>query len=522
MSQKKWSKLTDMDKRYIHKHYIENIDQNHEDRQNYLAEKFGVSKRTIRRWLNWMNITNKQNSLYDNVQFYNATMRRVERAKTYFVCWEQNATPIHEGLWRNMMAYADKLEAQPIVVLGRYQNPTSIWRDKIYNEGWSTTTEPYQFASRITLHKNLEILADLRVRPTAVNPLSGLANITGPKSGIIAHPKFHLETLPILRGYHEKILATSGSITIPNYTDSKSGVKGESKHKLGFSIVEIKDEDHFYFRQVEAEDDGSFYDLYSRVENGKIYKNKSLLGVVFGDTHVGEHDPIVKEVNDKLLSLFEVDNFVFHDIADGRSVSSYAERDPLEKYKRYKEGGHCIYTELSELKEFLESFNVEGNKYVVRSNHDDRFDRYISSADWKKDITNAEAYMEIARVLLSGDAPNGYIPFFIENHVVGNYTCLSRNESLRIGKYEVGQHGDIGLSGKRGSKNSYNKIDLPMIMAHLHTTFRRDDLIWVGTNTRKYLSYVRGPSDWSQSNAIIHPNGVAQQLIISDGDYTIQ
>ena len=74
-------------------------------------------------------------------------------------------------------------------------------------------------------------------------------------------------------GYPNKILLSTGACTVKNYTDSKSGKKGEFHHMLGFIIVELDGED-FHIRQVNADDNGNFYDLFSRVKDGKVKKNK--------------------------------------------------------------------------------------------------------------------------------------------------------------------------------------------------------------------------------------------------------
>src|SRR5690606_35710974 len=113
-------------------------------------------------------------------------------------------------------------------------------------------------------------------------------NLTGLNTGIIGHPKMHFEAASMPKSYKKKAMLTTGAITLPNYTESRIGIRGESKHKLGFSIVEIKDEEIFYIRQVEAEENGSFYDLKYRWDGEKISKySERALGVVLGDTHIG-------------------------------------------------------------------------------------------------------------------------------------------------------------------------------------------------------------------------------------------
>src|SRR5690606_25593541 len=147
--------------------------------------------------------------------------------------------------------------------------------------------------------------------------------------------------------------------------------------------------------------------------------------------------------------------------------------------------------------------NKRKNSYIVNSNHDTRFSRYIQSMDWKKDIANSEMYMKMASALLSGEADKGIIPWIISQHFDDDiYHCLEVDESLIIGKYEAGMHRHQGSNGSRGGLNQVSKIEIPAITAHSHTTSRIDDTFIVATNTKYDLGYNVGPSNWLQSNVI--------------------
>jgi len=124
----------------------------------------------------------------------------------------------------------------------------------------------------IKLIKDFESLHDgdlkqIGLQPTAVNPMSGFEGLTGHQSCIIGHPKVQLKSLPVLEGYHIKVMMTTGACTVANYSDTKAGKKGEFHHVLGFAFVEIRDNDIFYMRQITATDDGSFINLNHKVVN---------------------------------------------------------------------------------------------------------------------------------------------------------------------------------------------------------------------------------------------------------------
>jgi hypothetical protein len=79
----------------------------------------------------------------------------------------------------------------------------------------------------------------------------------------------YIEMIPVLDSTNQNDV-NHGAITKSNYTDSKSGKVGDFHHTLG-SIVEIKDDETFFVRQVTADDkSGDFSDLYNRVSDGNV------------------------------------------------------------------------------------------------------------------------------------------------------------------------------------------------------------------------------------------------------------
>ena len=84
-------------------------------------------------------------------------------------------------------------------------------------------------------------MSDVKIQPTATNPMSGLAGMSGVNSCVFGSPKVQLEMIPVLEGNKPKMMLTTGAVTLMNYTDSKSGKKGEFHHVFGFAIVEIKE-----------------------------------------------------------------------------------------------------------------------------------------------------------------------------------------------------------------------------------------------------------------------------------------
>src|SRR5699024_1161200 len=116
--------------------------------------------------------------------------------KIMFFTWAQNNTPVNKNLLKNMEAFAKKLNASISVIAGRYRNPTSQWTThQSDNEFWDSSVIKYLDAARHVVHDKMTIMSDVKIQPTAVNPLSGLYGLSKGNSCIFGHPKVHLEVL---------------------------------------------------------------------------------------------------------------------------------------------------------------------------------------------------------------------------------------------------------------------------------------------------------------------------------------
>jgi hypothetical protein len=332
--------------------------------------------------------------------------------------------------------------------------------------------------------------------------------------------------IPVLQDCMPKMMITTGACTEKNYTDSKSGKKGEFHHTLGFVIVEIKDKDIFFTRQVTADEDGNFYDLYNRVEYD-MNKSKSIItdvtsisALILGDLHYGQHDEVVIKKTIEMMKKIKPDHVVLHDVFDGLSINHHEANDPFAQYKKEADGTNSLKNEIDAMLQGLEVFK-DYNVTVVRSNHDDFLDRWLKNTDWRKANTmkNSIEYMEYSYLLLRGEAPNGIIPYLI-NKKYPQMKTLGRNDSFVVNSWELGQHGDIGSNGSRGSLLQFRKLNTKIVVGHYHSPGRKDGALSVGTSTKLRVNYNMGPSSWLQSHVIIHNDGKAQHINFVNGQFT--
>ncbi len=495
-----------------------NRDLTWDQRMKSLSDLIGKSERTIQKWISKLGITEK--ALTESPQYIRAKERKFDKKKKRFIItWAQNDTPVHEDFVVNMEAYAREIDADIHVIAGRYKNPTSVFADKSYDT-WSDRIAGYLDANRHEVHKHMWIMSDVKIQPTAVDPMTGLQGMSGINSCVFGSPKVHMETIPVLEGNLPKMMMTTGACTLKNYTDSKSGKKGEFHHTLGFVVVEIKDSNTFFARQVTATDDGDFCDLYYKVEDGEVSKINSVAAAILGDLHYGQHDERVISKTLELFKNLKPEHVVLHDVFDGLSINHHESKDPFIQYQREMDGSNSLRSEVDAMLNGLKSFE-DYNVVIVRSNHDDFLDRWLKGTDWRKASTmkNSIEYMEYSALLLKGQAPNGVIPYLIKEKYP-KYKTLGRSDSFVIKGWELGQHGDIGSNGSRGSLLQFRKLNTKMVVGHYHSPGRKDGALAVGTSTKLRVNYNIGPSGWLQSHVIIHQDAKAQHINFIKGEFT--
>ena len=513
--------LTEGDKEQIRQIYID-PNLTWDERTSKLKTFFGVtSERSVRR--NLVALGFKERAPEESFEFMEAKKKKLDKSKSiYIISWAQNNTPLHTPFFKNMEAYAKHHNASIHVIAGRYKNPTSVFQDKD-EEVWAPELleKGYLDAARHDIHQFLTVLGNIKTQPTAINPLEGFESFTGDKSCIVGHPKMHLKMVPILESYVQKMMVTTGACTKENYTDSKAGKRGEFNHSYGFVIVEIKNKEIFFIRQVTADAKGNFNDLYFNVTDGKVKKNNKIASLIMGDIHVGDHDEkVIKSTLNVLCKKLHPGNIVMHDIFNGHSISHHELHDPFIQYERDVTGTNSLKRELDEMLDWLEQFKGY-NVVVVPSNHNDVVDKWLRSSDSKimRASKNYLLFTEFSSLIMQKKAPKGIIPYVI-NQRFPKIKCLGRDESFRIKGFELGVHGDIGASGSRGSMTQYRKLNTKTITGHSHQPVRLDGALSVGTSTKLRVSYNKGQSAWLHSHVIIHDDGKAQHVNFIKGEFT--
>jgi len=100
------------------------------------------------------------------------------------------------------------------------------------------------------------------------------------------------------------------------------------------------------------------------------------------------------------------------DVADGMPVNPHEKENYVLRVQRYNEGKHlvsdAIECVLDTIQKIKDAFN-DSEIHVVRSNHDEFFDRWANSHNWKHDLPNAETYFKLVQIAIS--SKDGIIPY---------------------------------------------------------------------------------------------------------------
>lgn len=480
-----------------------------------MSEKYDIPYtetlgRKIRNWV----YKSKEEIVLDECDMYKmASERTVNKSKYRIITSAQNATDIHVNFFSNILKYAEFLNAEVDIIPIRYKNPTSTFQEAKY-DFWDRRIQDYLVASKNYIHNNLLLLANIKMQPTAVLPLTGLEGLSGAESCILAHPRQHFKVCPTLDGQPAKFLATTGCVTIANYTDSKAGKKGEFHHTYGFVIVEEMDDDTFAIRQVSATSDGNFCDLDIKVSSKGVERRDDIVDVVtLGDVHLGDECKESISWTNEMLHRFNPNHVIFHDIMDGSAVNPHERKDPFIAMEREQDGSDNLQNELDNVVNFL-SYYLKWNPVVVKSNHDIFIDRWLVDNDWRKN-NNKYSYLKYGKLKADGELPNGILPYEIKQAYGDKVVCLTDNDSFKINNTEFGIHGHIGSGGSKGSATQYKKLNTKLVTAHTHSPLKIDNLVTVGTNTKLRIGYNKGLSAWYNANAITHYNGKTQLILIN-------
>jgi hypothetical protein len=410
----------------------------------------------------------------------------------------------------------------------RYRNPTSIWSEKQeHDEWWAKEIAGDLFGGQLQLGPNILLMGHVKTQMTATSPLEGYESISGPQSAIFGHPKIELKTVATPQSRLPKIITTTGAVTVKNYTDTKSGVKGEFHHSFGATIVE-GDGDWFTLRQIVAKDDGTFIDSKWAVADGKVSDAPPAEAVALGDEHAWFVDPeVVKGTFGKggLVPTLRPKRIFRHDVLDGFSIDHHHRGDPFKSLAKRRGDRFSARKEVQDTVNYiLDTTPSSTESIVVASNHIDHLSRWIRETDWRNtDPDNMEFYLETAlhmvrETKMKSQATSVPDPFYYWFEKLGiaadeqtpdgrKFTLLGRDESYNVMGVEFCFHGDKGANGAKGDRKAFSRIGTKTFIGHAHAPGITEGCYQVGTSSFLKLDYNAGLSGWMHCHGMLYANG---------------
>lgn len=465
----------------------------------------------------------------------------------YLFTSAQNNTKVPKSLWTNIQALAEHYDAQIHVSrftyvktgLGASGDKARILKKEELYGGvdlwWDKELEPYFSDERLEVAPGLVWCGEMNILPTAVNPLSGLQVYTGRKSGIFPHVKIAMESIPSMRDDPTKFNYTTGAITMRNYIQRKAGLKAEFHHCYGALLVEVDSDGDWFCRQINADSTGTIYDLDVRVKNGEVTVGNRPKSITWGDTHVDDLDPVVKELawgEGGMLDTLHAEEQHSHDVLNFSGRGHHNIKNPHEMFKHYVQGTEDVRAEVTAVGEFLIEIQRDWCKgVIVDSNHHNHMGRWLQEQNGLKDPVNAEFWIAMqARMyeMIRKGQPLNYLKEalgLVGFHDIDLATkFLNEDDSYIIcpdasGGIECGIHGHNGANGSRGNPNQYAKMGRKANTGHSHKAGIIDGVYTSGTCSILNPDYVRGPGAWSHSHILTYKNGKRAIITMYNGKW---
>lgn len=468
-----------------------------------------------------------------------------------FTC-AQNNTKLHEGFWANLLAFKDYYDAELHVSRFSYikhglgalgdkktwfnaqigKSQTAANPDK--DEFWFVPEViPYLSDEQRSVAPGLVWRGDANISPTAVNPLSGKAGMTGRKSGIFPHTTIAMESVPSMEHDAVKLLYTTGTVTLRNYIQKDAGFKADFHHTYGALLVEVW-EGNWWCRQINADSEGNFQDLDVVVKNGKVTTGNPVEAIVWGDVHVANADEDALALAFKeggVLDYLHPKHQFFHDTLDMYARNHHDIKDPHQLALRYAKRQDNVRKENSQVAAFYQySHRSWCKSHAVNSNHDRALLLWLKNKNAMFDPVNFQFWSELNTRVLQKIAVEKDFPVILREaylEVTGMSRepswlhFLAQDESYIVcpdkgGGIECGAHGDDGAGGSRGTTASFTQIGRRISKGHDHKAAIKQNVHSVGTFRKLRLDkadYAHGPSAWSCSHDVIYPS--AKRAIIT-------
>lgn len=456
----------------------------------------------------------------------------------------QNNTDINMPFFKNLKALCSSIDAKLMVSYtiydkNSYKGPVkkgershtgNVWFDKRIKE-FAVNEGTY-------LAPDLAFCADMDILASASSPLSALDSFEGNSSCIFPHNKFSMRCVDSLHGSPVKRLYTTGSLTERNFIQRKTGQKASFHHVLGALLVEVDDTGTWWAHHINSDrKTGNFQVLDIKVSRGRVRTGYGIEGLVCGDIHHEKLDPVVEKATwgkGGIVEELSPRVQMLHDVTDFYRRNHHNVKSPYHRVITDVHEKGTVREDIDRACEFvLKIAAMVRNTVWVRANHDQAFEKWIETTDWKSDPMNASFYLEsaleyIRKAEKGVKMQDANLMEWRFRHVAGlpakktggeTVTFLGCSDSYTVKEIECGMHGHIGPSGSRGSPKGYSRLGFKAFTAHTHSPSIVDGVYTAGVSATRDMGYNVGPNKICQTHGIIYPNGKRGFLDIKNGKW---
>lgn len=423
-------------------------------------------------------------------------------ADKILVTFVHDGTEINEDVFDTLVNYSKINKTELYVLWGKGLTKKDRFCIDVFEK-----LKPY-LVTELYCRNNCQV-SDMLVPPTQKNPLLNVDKITtnNIKTFVIGATKQYLKILPYKQSETYRVACSTGTISEIDYKETVGGHVDSENHTYGGILLNWNNNRQAYDVRTLIYKEGSIYDLdrvYTSVSS-KVVKN--IPGMVLGDIHFPDEDPEILNKTSGLLKILKPKEVILHDIASWQSVSHHEQKKYLSKILSQTALNKNLETEFNAVTYKLQEFaktHADIKFKIVNSNHDQFITKWLDKGEFIKEKENAEIGAKLFAMYLKNKS-------ILSEHLPANVKELPRNTSYKIAGFEVGEHGDCGISGSKGSPKQFSKAFCKSIIGHTHSPEIWESTTVVGTTSKLKMNYnQQGLTCWAHCHAIIHRNGTSQ------------
>lgn len=467
-----------------------------------------------------------------------APIKRARRRRFLFT-GAQNDAEVDQPFWANLQAYAAEIGAE--IVVGPWTYETQWWSENNpSSRAYASELSEHLCFGQLRIGDNFVFCGEMNTLPTASRPISDLVTYSRGRWAVFPHAKLQLlsvaSTDPNVQAHQ---VMTTGAVTRPKVIPRKAGVKSIFHHVIGATLVEFDGDGDLFCRQINAAEDGSFFDLDAFVMNGVVLRGHRAKALVCGDIHVAKLDPTVARAtfgsSNSVLDTLKPEMVFLHDLHDNEARNHHHVGDNAHSYELAVRKRESVIEEVGKAADFLVSIRRPwAHLMVVESNHDLALERYVREGRYRNDGVNIRVGLQLEDAYLGYrerlgaalDAQKPVPTFSLLEHAcrmlrgaeLGHVSWIYDGESFVVHGVECGHHGFRGTNGSKGTVSGFARMGRKMSIGDKHTPEILDGVYCAGV-CQLHHGYNKGPSGWAVTHIVQYPNGKRSLITLQKGKW---